>query len=63
MSPSAIRRLALQIAAQLPDAPEDALRVLKCAKEVVEFLRPPRGPGKPAGQLLRWDPTETAPKR
>lgn len=33
-----LRRLALQIAAQLPDKPEDAMEVLKIAHSLVGFM-------------------------
>jgi hypothetical protein len=41
-----IRRTALQIAAQLPPEPKDALAVLRLAQEIVEkFFGSPPGPG------------------
>lgn len=48
------RRLALQIATQLPDTRDDALRVLGYVREMVDFVfrepKPPvEGPSEPQG--------------
>jgi hypothetical protein len=48
-----LRRQAMQIAAQLPENPEEALLILEYASEVVNlFLRPHSEPGKPQGEVL-----------
>lgn len=48
-----LKRHALQISAQLPENPEDALAVLRFSMEIVEgFLRPSGAPQKAQGAVL-----------
>lgn len=52
-----LRRQAVQITAQLPEKPEDALAVLELARELVEqFLmdQPVRERDRPAGGVLAF---------
>ena len=46
-----LKRQALNLAAQLPDSPADAARVLEYAKEIVESFWPK---GQEAARLLRF---------
>jgi hypothetical protein len=58
------RRHAVQIVAQLPDDPEDAMRVLDFARELVRgFLSPPRSdeqPGQTVVALREQRPPEAS---
>jgi hypothetical protein len=47
-----LRRHAIQIAAQLPEKPEDAILVLDLARQLVEdFLKPQAAPARPERPL------------
>lgn len=58
------RRLALQLAAQLPDDPDDARKIVEYLKEILEFLNSPDRPEPPDGGgqgVLRFPGGANAP--
>lgn len=64
MTDAGLRRLALQIAAQLPPDANQAERCLLYAQELVaSYLRPRNGPEMPQDRVLAFRPSGQAGKR
>jgi hypothetical protein len=59
-----LRRQAVQIAAQLPENPDDAIRVLDLAKSLVDgFLRPQETLSRLAGEVLTFPVSASSSSR
>jgi hypothetical protein len=59
-------RLALQIAAQMPEEEQDALKVLECVEQLLNlcYQGPPPAPGPGGGgQLVRFPGGSSSPSR
>lgn len=64
MSEDWLRRQAVQITAQLPENPDDAIRVLDLAKSLVDgFLRPQEALSRLAGEVLPFPASASSSSR